>query len=300
MSLIFSLSMALSLILLACLPAYIHFYFLGYFFNQKRYTAYILSVIAIIVSFAFLFYYFFSHFFSVKNNVIQWATEIIFVLITTTSIKFVKQGFQQKLLVHKIKAQQLHTELNLLKSQINPHFLFNTLNNLYSMALHHGDQKMADSIFRLSQLMRYSIYESSADYISLEKEVQQLHHYIDLQKLHFTNEDDINITLALEGDWETIKIPPMLLIPFVENAFKHGVSIKHPSEISIYLNVEDLQLHFNVENTLFEKEQNEDSQQSGLGLTQVKRRLELLYPEAHELYIKKDATKFVTRLIIKV
>ncbi len=294
----FSFTLALSLVIFMPIPVYLHFFFLERFFNQKRYFFYSVSVVGIITGFAPLFTLYFSSVFGTKNNVVQWMTDLFFALLVTTAIKFVKHGFEQRLLVDKIKAKQLQTELGLLKSQINPHFLFNTLNNLYSMALEHQDQNMADSISRLSRLMRYTIHESNQEAIGLEKEIQQIQSYIDLQKLRFTEEDNIHVHFIIQGNRKGKTIPPMLLIPFVENAFKHGISTQFPSTIDIRLNVQDESLQFEVENTLHSMNPDKKNEESGLGLTNIQRRLDLLYPKTHALHISKDTDRFKIRLQI--
>ena len=295
---VFSLTLALSLVLLMPIPVYLHFYYLEHFFNSKRYTLYVTLVIGTIVVCSPLFYLYFSNVFGTKNNILQWMTDVIFVLITTTAIKFVKHGFQQRLLLQEIKAKQLQTELSLLKSQINPHFLFNTLNNLFSMALEHKDKTVAEGISRLSHLMRYMIHESSEEKVDLTKEVEQLDRFIELQKLRFSKEDTVHINFTSEGDLNRIQIPPMMLIPFVENAFKHGISLKDPSSIDMKLGTDENRLMFSVENTVHNSRHGIRNGVSGIGLENVKRRLELLYPENHELTVQRDGKTFKVRLVL--
>ncbi|UCE17878.1 MAG: histidine kinase [Gemmatimonadota bacterium] len=295
---LFSLTLALSLVILMTIPVYLHFYFLDHFFNAKRYTLYVSLVIATIVVLSPLFYLYFSNFFGTKNNIVQWMIDIIFVLVTTTAIKFVKHGFRQRLQLHEIKAKQLQTELSLLKSQVNPHFLFNTLNNLFSMALEHGDRTVAEGISRLSHLMRYMIHESGEEKVSLKKEVEQLERFIALQKMRFSDEDAIHIEFQVEGDMDGIQIPPMILIPFVENAFKHGISLCDASSIDMRLGINSKRLIFSVENTVHHAVRGILESTSGIGLENVKRRLELLYPKNHELTVRQADDTFSVRLVL--
>lgn len=295
---LFSLTLALSLVLLMSIPVYLHFYYLEHFFNAKKYILYIVLVTGTIVICSPFFCLYFSNVFGTKNNILQWMVDIIFVLITTTAIKFVKHGFQQRLQLHEIKAKQLQTELSLLKSQVNPHFLFNTLNNLFSMALEHGDKAVAEGISRLSHLMRYMIYESKAETIDLKKEVEQIERFIELQKLRFSREDNVRINFASEGDLNGIQIPPMILIPFVENAFKHGISLCDASSIDIRLGKNMRRLTFSVENTVHHAVGGMREGISGIGLENVKRRLELLYPKNHELTVQRVEDTFSVRLVL--
>ena len=295
---VFSLTLAMSLVLLMPIPVYLHFYYLEHFFNAKRYTLYIILVMATIVILSPLFYLYFSNLFGTKNNIVQWMVDIIFVLIITTAIKFVKHGFQQRLQLHEIKAKQLQTELSLLKSQVNPHFLFNTLNNLFSMALEHGDKTVAEGISRLSHLMRYMIHESSEEKVSLMKEVEHLERFIELQKLRFSNEDNIHIDFTVDGDTDGIHIPPMILIPFVENAFKHGISLCDASSIDMRLGINSRRLTFSVENMVHHAVGGLREGTFGIGLENVKRRLELLYPKNHELTVRQTDDTFSVRLVL--
>jgi len=295
----FSLALSLSLVLFMPVPVYLHFYSFEHFFNTKRYLLYIVLVIATIVVFSPLFYLYFSNVFGTKNNLLQWMTDIVFVLIITMAIKFVKHGFQQRLQLHEIKAKQLQTELSLLKSQINPHFLFNTLNNLFSMALEQGDKTVAEGISRLSHLMRYMIHESGDEEVDLGKEIEQLDRFIELHKLRFTDEDNIRIRFTVVGETNGIQVPPMILMPFVENAFKHGISLRERSTIDMNLSVNGDRLTFSVENTVHTSMQWMRKGESGLGLENVKRRLQLLYPNRHELSIERDDRKCAARLVLK-
>lgn len=226
-------------------------------------------------------------------------TNMVFALVITTAIKFIKHGYEQRILVHTIKTKQLQTELSLLKYQINPHFLFNTLNNLYSMALEHKDQLIADSISRLSHLMRYMIYEANVDQIDIIKEIEQIRRFIELQKLKYSEEDDVKIKFQVDGKLTGIQVPPMLLMPLVENAFKYGISIKKPSNIDINLNIDEGKLFFSVENSIHTTK-SQKSKESEVGLMNVRRRLELLYPNAHVLTVQNQGNKFYAGLEIEV
>lgn len=183
-------------------------------------------------------------------------------------------------------------ELELLKTQLNPHFFFNTLNNIYSLVYKKSDNAPA-AVMKLSEIMRYLIYESKSELVPLEKEVEQLENYIELEKLRIKDPDFINY--KIKGDIASHIIPPMLLITFAENAFKHGKrKVKSPG-INIEITAENDRLTYSVNNYLL-KEPNNANVGEGLGMQNTRRRLELLYPEKHRLVIDSDNNMYEVRL----
>jgi LytS/YehU family sensor histidine kinase len=191
--------------------------------------------------------------------------------------------------------EKLNSELAFLKSQVNPHFLFNILNNICSLARKKSDDT-ENAIIKLSHIMRYMLYESKDEKVSLEKEVEYLKNYIELQRLRISDKVDINF--SIDGDPESGMIEPMLLIPFVENAFKHGVSYLEESKINISLKIEKDLLIFKVENNMIRKSVDVVQLESGIGLRNVLRRLDLLYPGKHKIAIHEDGTKYIVDLKI--
>ncbi len=189
------------------------------------------------------------------------------------------------------QADQLATELKFLRSQISPHFLFNVLTNLVSLARKRSD-KLEPSLIMLSDLLRYMLYDTQGKRVELKTEVEYLHSYIELQKLRFGN--DVEIVTRIESKEQdlTHTIEPMLLIPFVENAFKHGVSIVDRPHIDIRLSVKGDQLSFEVSNTFDETFAGGKEESSGLGLKNVVSRLDLLYKDHHDLTIRKEGNQF--------
>ncbi|WP_417670713.1 sensor histidine kinase [Pseudoalteromonas tetraodonis] len=196
-----------------------------------------------------------------------------------------------------IKAQQTETELALLKSQVHPHFLFNTLNTLYTSAYEFGDDETANGIGKLSHLLRYMLYETKEREVLLEKEIEYLENYIDLQKMRFAKE--VNVSFKVYGEVEGLKVAPMLLITLVENAFKHGVSPNIQTEIKIRLDTyNDGRLVFLVENNKLNhraKIQLVD-ESGGLGLDNLKKRLNMIYPSKHNLKTEVLANMFIAKL----
>lgn len=195
----------------------------------------------------------------------------------------------------ELENKTVKSELALLRSQINPHFLFNTLNNIHTYA--YVDAEMtAYSIEKLSDIMRYMLYESNADKVFLEREIEYIKSYIDLLNLKFKEKDFVQFNI--KGDIAGKRITPMILIPFVENAFKHGKKrIAHPG-IVVNLNVNSDKLEFEVTNYVPEKV-TVKYENGGIGLQNISRRLELLYLEKHELTIEESENKFFVKLIIK-
>lgn len=191
------------------------------------------------------------------------------------------------------EAEQLTTELKFLRSQISPHFLFNVLNNMVSMARHKSDQ-LEPSPIRLAGLMRYMLYESYAKKVSLSQEIEYLKSYIELQKLRFG--EDVEIKFNLQCSDETLTIEPMLLIAFVENAFKHGVGLVKDPFIDIQLKVDETSLYFSVENKFSNEAEQSKDLDSGIGLANIKTRLQLLYPELHLLTISDRSGIFKINL----
>ena len=188
--------------------------------------------------------------------------------------------------------ENLKTELSFLRSQISPHFLFNVLNNITALARLKSDE-LEPTVLKLSSLMRYMLYETDEDKVVIKNEVEYMQDYIALQRQRYGDELMLETVFDINEPWHTIE--PMLLIPFVENAFKHGGSlIQHP-EIYIYLAVDHNQLHFTVKNKFEEQETTKDKT-SGIGLANVIRRLELLYPEKHSLLIDKKEDWFTVSL----
>jgi hypothetical protein len=199
---------------------------------------------------------------------------------------------------NKLREEKLQMELDFLKSQVNPHFVFNTLNNLYGTARLNRDEKTANGIARLSSLLRYMLYETNADMIPLAKEIDYLKSFIELQKMRFTEEDDISIEFNLKGNPDNIRIAPILLVPILENAFKFGISLKEHSYIHILLEVSDNSLRFFVENSNFNKLSKQKENSGGLGLKNLKRRLELIYPESHKIRLEEKKENYLSELII--
>ncbi len=182
------------------------------------------------------------------------------------------------------QAERLATELKFLRSQVSPHFLFNMMTNMVSLARKKSDL-LEPSLIKLSDLLRYMLYESGDEKFTIGKEIAYLKNYIELQQLRFG--EDVEIQLHIEDESPDCNIEPMLLIPFVENAFKHGIGmVEHPF-IKIFITVKEQQLLFSVTNT-YNKNNLSKDKNSGIGLENVKNRLQLLYPGKYTLSINDE------------
>lgn len=191
--------------------------------------------------------------------------------------------------------------LSFLQSQINPHFLFNALNTLYGTALQENAERTGEGIQKLGDMMRFMLHENVQDKISLTRDVDYLENYIALQKLRTSRSADIVIDTQIDEQLNNLQITPMLLIPFVENAFKHGISLQQPSHIKVTLQTKENTLYFDVHNSIHIKPDNDPEKlKSGIGLINVKQRLALLYPGKHELIIRESAKEFFIHLTIQL
>ncbi|MBS1637918.1 MAG: sensor histidine kinase [Bacteroidetes bacterium] len=188
--------------------------------------------------------------------------------------------------------EKVDVELSYLKAQINPHFLFNTLNSIYSMAIEKSDNT-PEAVVKLSAMMRYVLSEANKDFVPLEKEIAYLQSYIALQRFRFGG--SVKLSFDIFGSPDGYRIPPLILIPFVENAFKHGVNAEEDSEIFVEINIKENNLSLFVGNRKVKVHITEE-EKSGIGINNVRNRLNLLYPGRHTLLIDDTNTHYVMRL----
>lgn len=218
-----------------------------------------------------------------------------FILITSTAFHLIRENFKAEKLRKEREAENLKTELSFLRSQVSPHFLFNTLNNLVSLARKKSDL-LEPSLLKLSGLLQYMLYESDDEKISIQKEIDYLNNYVELQRLRFGNDIKIHFSTEVPAS-SSLEVVPMILIPFVENAFKHGVVLINDPEIDIRLVVAGNLLEFSVWNK-FNPEREEKDKSSGIGLNNVRRRLDLLYPGSRLDIVQGNNTHRVNLSII--
>jgi two-component system, LytTR family, sensor kinase len=194
---------------------------------------------------------------------------------------------------------QSAANFDFLRSQINPHFLFNALNTIYGTAIQEKADRTSEAVLKLSEMMRFMLQENMQEKIPLAKEVDYLKNYITIQKLRTESNPSVSIQTNIEDTTESIQIAPMLLIPFVENAFKHGISIRENSYINISLEVRDKILYFDVHNSKHVKPDSDpEKDKSGIGLNNVKQRLRLLYDGHHDLMIRETGKDFFVHLTL--
>ena len=274
--------------------------------NRKTILLFIISLAAVIILFSWINYsffnewsakvlpdYFFISYFTFKEVILFFSVYIVITSLLKLSKSWFFVSQLQKELLEKEK-QKTEAELKALKAQINPHFFFNTLNSIYSMSLD-KDERLPDTILQLSEMMRYFLYESKDNFVPLEKELAVVDSYIALQTIR--SGEQLKIEIKREGNVTGQKIAPLILITFLENAFKHGA--KGDSEntfIRSAVRIEKDKLIFIVENNKGYVDEIEKGKYSGLGLENVKRQLELLYPGKHLLNIHDKQDKFYVRL----
>jgi two-component system sensor histidine kinase AlgZ len=232
--------------------------------------------------------YLYSTFFVVNTAVI---TLLITIFIGT--LRFVKEWFELEAKKQEIENERLVSELNFLKAQINPHFLFNTLNNLYYLAYSKSDNT-TEVIAKLSQMMRYMIHDSNYPQVPLSKEIEYMQSYISLERLRLNNQ--IPIQFDIEGNPDAVKIAPLILITFLENAFKHGVNGNNPAAwVKLAIQLNGKECVYTVENSKLQSAHSEN-EKSGIGLQNVKRRLELSYPGNYELNVSDLPDRYSIQL----
>ncbi len=296
--------------------AYFNIYYLmPRFVYTGKYFLYGLLVLSSL--FVMLLLKFNLTYYLVSTNVMPEASEVVnsitfnyaittmlgelYVVSLVTAIKITIDWLRENNKLHDLEKRQLTTELRFLRSQVSPHFFFNTLNNIYALTLEKSD-KAPEVVLKLSELMRYLLYATKKPKQDLKNEIECIQNYIDLERIRFDN--SLNVNVRLSGNLERKKIAPMLLIPLVENCFKHGASKNiGKMQIDIDIQVEEENLFFNVSNTIPKngKASKSASKGGGIGLSNVKKRLELGYSENdYNLDIFKKDKKFHVQLKLKV
>ncbi|HSD08493.1 sensor histidine kinase [Flavobacterium sp.] len=219
----------------------------------------------------------------------------LLIIAISTIIKTLSEFYddqQNKLIA---ESQRTSTELNYLRKQTNPHFLFNSLNSIYSLA-HKKSDLVPDAIVTLSEMMRYMLYETDNKTVLLEKEIDYIKNYIELQKLRLNNIE--NISINIHGNTKDKFIEPMLLISFIENAFKYGTDYKGTAYVKIVIKIEGDLFTFWIENKIENNKKDPDN--SGIGLANIKNRLNLLYPNSHQLNLTSTNTNFTVHLTLQL
>ena len=271
-------------------------------FIYRRKLSFYALVQLIIIAVSAIFQWLFSTFiikipFYLNGFVLFNIFPYLFILACSTAYRMIQDRMEAERLLKERENENLKTELSFLRSQVSPHFMFNVLNNMVSMARKKSDL-LEPSLIKLSSLMRYMLYETDEQKVPLEKEVEYLQSYIDLQQQRFGKKLTVKVDIDIHDC--CYEIEPMLLIPFIENAFKHGTGMIEEPTICVQLKADDGILQLTVQNKFNCKTTEVKDKASGIGLTNVKRRLNLLYGKNHSLQITDKDGWFVTSLQLKL
>ncbi|GAB4230503.1 MAG: hypothetical protein Tsb0034_02460 [Ekhidna sp.] len=232
------------------------------------------------------------------GKILKHTTKIYPIIVLAIVIKWFKYWYREQKSNQQLVEEKLKAELNFLKAQVHPHFLFNTLNNLYALTLKQS-KDAPEVVLKLSDLLNYMLYECTADKVMVEKEIKLLKDYISLEKIRYG--ERLNISFNVLGKASGMRVAPLMLLPFVENSFKHGVSEEmEEAWVSIDLELSQEKLTLKVENSKSKQDQREDEfkYKEGIGLKNVQRRLELLYPEHHTLDLHDSTDSFLVVLTL--
>jgi two-component system, LytTR family, sensor kinase len=230
-------------------------------------------------------------------KVIIEAVNIYLIVALYTMFYFLRAWYEQQRLAQELLRDKAVAQLELLKSQVQPHFIFNTLNNIYSLSLK-NNPRTSDLIYRLSSLLSYMLYDSRHEFIPVSKEMEYIHNYIELEKIRYGERLDVAVNCFDTVDQFTI--PPLLILPLVENSFKHGVSNDvGNSWIRIDISVKDDWLTVKIENSRVADQVNGHAVYKGIGMENVKKRLEIIYPDRHEFKWMGEGQSFLTILKLK-
>ena len=221
------------------------------------------------------------------DHIVEVTIGVVYVIALVSAIKLTYEWIQEKRRNDELQKIQLQTELDLLKSQIQPHFFFNTLNNLYALVIKKSPNA-PDVVLKLSEIMQYVIYDVNEPKISLLKAINYIHSYLELEKLRYGSQ--IKSNLSIHGNIDEIEIPPLIFLPFIENCFKHGTKNNDDIKVDIAFEVNNNFLYFTVKNTFHNID--EIRVKHGLGIKNVERRLQLLYNKEYTLETKIDNNNF--------
>jgi two-component system LytT family sensor kinase len=281
-------------------------YFLPKYALKKRYLAYFTAVIVSVIAYVLVqsLYDFYLYGFVVgpmyNSNLLDAISynffSALWYLGLMLALKLSLDWYGQQLIIQQITVEKLHAEVDFLRAQVNPHFLFNILNNLYALTLKKSELA-PDVVLKLSAMMEYMLYDSNDEQVLLEKEISYLHNYMELERLRFSGETAIRMITAPATDGQ--KIAPLLLLPLVENAFKHGLSKQIVNgSINVNISLNESTLTAIVENT--KPLTVSAGSKGGIGLNNLRKRLELLYPGRHELELEDNSNTFKARMVIEL
>ena len=289
---------------------YFNLYFLiPLFFKKKKYVSYVLMLILCVLCVSFINYV--IHHILVtsdfvlrfENKPIQYIIHIasgnFFIILASLFFYFVNESIELqeiKLKYNETNKEKAIAELNTLKAQINPHFLFNSLNNIYSLSLEKSE-KSPETILKLSDLLSYVLYDCKAEKVFIEKEIEFIQNYLDLEKQRFG--DQLSIDFRVSNQAKEIQIAPLLFIPLIENAFKHGGNRgNHQTVVKINFYITNQDITFSIWNTTDNQTDKNDDKLGGIGIENVRKRLDLLYPSNYSFEIESCENEFKVNLKI--
>ncbi|MBN3035584.1 MAG: histidine kinase [Bacteroidales bacterium] len=292
------------------IPVFIHDFLFDYFIIRKRYLLYILFTTLLVLFFGYIIGEL-QHYLEPEGSSETYGA-LLFMMILYTGARYFRIGTQQRIRLKeeeekRMKAEmelkemeikQVNAELNFLRSQINPHFLFNSLNSIYALILNHSELA-SDAVMKLSDLMRYLLDSSKKRKVLVSHEIDFLRNYIDLEKIRLGRK--VIVHSCFTGDMSGKTISPLLLIPFIENCFKHGISvISSDNDIEVSVEVMEHSLKLRTSNRIAPARAGGLPSRPGTGIANVKKRLELLYPGKHGLDIQTANGMFVVNLSITI
>lgn len=277
--------------------------------NKKRYFLYIVLTSALVFSYSWFHYLLISSLprENMSESMLRFAERItpefdllegLIVIILTYALKYTLIAFITQNELLRLQKEKLQLELNALKGQIHPHFLFNTLNNIYSLTLKNSGQA-SESILKLSDIMRYVLYQANQDKVALTSEIDFIRNYVELQRIRYSQRYDIRLDVS--GDPDGRMVSPLLFIDFTENAFKHGIDKRFSDGlVHIAFMIEKEEIRFNAVNSIGQEADQKDSlSTSGIGLKNIQKRLDILYPGKHHLKITRNEERYGVELILQ-
>ncbi|MBI1305776.1 MAG: histidine kinase [Bacteroidetes bacterium] len=276
---------------------------------QKLYFSYIVAVLLTVILAGLMWMMTiysvnFNYFGNLRNPweqkyFLPMMLSVSYTLAITLSLKLVKQWYERERVTQNLERINMETELKYLKSQINPHFLFNSLNSLYALTLTKSD-KAPELVLKLSDILRYVLYDGGERWVSLEKEISYLRNYLDLEQIR--NGERLKISFDINGNVGGKQVAPMLFLTFLENSFKHGIQQKTSSGyVNVKMDVDEQNLHFQIQNSKPPKTSiAPKNEPGGIGLTNIRKRLDLLYPNKHILKIEDNEQEYSVDLRLQL
>ncbi len=280
------------------------------FFIKRKFIVFSILTVVILALFSIFNFYLIKYLIGNPEGESNTFLSIILFFGIYVGIKYLYKGVKQQfaleklknqqleseITIEKIKTKQVETELKYLKAQINPHFLFNTLNSIYSLIIENSNHA-ADSVLMLSSLVRYILDSSKSKFVSLKKEIQFIENYINLERIRLEDNCIINFSADIDNDKN---VSPLIFISFVENCFKHGVSTNIDKNIiNIFIRSDDKQIEFNCDNYISIHKINKNNKTEQTGIDNIKKRLNLFYKNKFDLKIIESNEKYIVKLVIK-